>query len=317
MKRNINSIHSISILFHRKYLLEYFGSNTSHIRPRNNCCDNCDNGSSRITLSDTYEGIDDEGNYDFTENASLLLTALQITGKVAVAITVLKGSSEKKALEFKNNKVYGAGKIWPKEYWTHLVDQLKDYQYITIKKLPLPYRPIQVISPKGVAWLRTKERLILKAKPEMYPYFRKKRKVVQNNNLIPSTSTKPSSTAVSMGPQAGAEPEYDDDDYQLQAEMSDKHLEEILLGIRAVLAENSDVMPFLVASNLAIQQMVQKKPVSAKEFKLYMIDGFSLAKMEKFASYFVNGIIKFMVSFNNQSFFPINKFQFALFRTSN
>lgn len=287
--------------------MEYFGSNTSHIRPRKNCCDNCDNGSSRITLSDTYEGIDDEGNYDFTENAYLLLTALKVTNKVAVAITVLKGSSEKKALEFKNYKeIYGAGKIWPKEYWTHLVDQLKDNQYITIKKLPLPYRPIQVISPKGIAWLKTKERLILKAKPEMYPYFRKKRKVVQNNNMAPSTSTstKPS-TAVPMEveQQTAAEPEYDDDDYQVQVEMSDKHLEEILLGIRAVLAENSDVMPYLVATNLAIQQMVQKKPISAKEFKSYVIDGFSVAKMDKFASYFVNGIIKFMVSFNNQSFF--------------
>ena len=87
--------------------------------------------------------------------------------------------------------------------------------------------------------------------------------------------------------------------------MSDKHLEEILLGIRAVLAENSDVMPYLVATNLAIQQMVQKKPISAKEFKSYVIDGFSVAKMDKFASYFVNGIIKFMVSFNNQPFFDL------------
>lgn len=282
--------------------MEYFGSDVSHIRPRKHCCDNCDNGSSRFTLSDKYEGIDDDGNYDFTDNAYLLLKATKITNKVAVAITVLRGSSEKRALEFKNNKdVYGAGKIWPKEYWSHLVDQLRDFEYIIIKKLPLPYRPIQIISPKGLAWLQTerRERLILKAKPEMYQYFRQKKPIVQNNNLEPvaSTSIKPTSTAqMEVENQTEFEPEEDNDDYQTQSEKSDKHLEEILLGIRAVLAENSDCMPYLVATNIAIQQMVQKKPVSIKEFKGYVIDGFSIAKIDKFASYFINGVIKYMVS---------------------
>lgn len=282
--------------------MEYFGSDTTHIRPRTNCCDNCDSGSSRITLSDKYEGIDDDGNYDFTDNAYLLLKAVKITGKVAVAIIVLKGSTEKKAMEFKNNKeIYGAGKIWPKEYWSHLVNQLRDNDYITIKKLPLPYRPIQVVSPKGLAWLLTErsERLILKAKPEMYQYFKEKKKVVQNNNLEPSTSTKAPHAVqkvVDSQMEVDTQEEEEDDDFQAQAEMSDKHLEEILLGIRALLAENSDCMPYLVASNAAIQQMVQKKPVSVKEFKSYVIDGFSIAKIDKFASFFINGIIKFMVS---------------------
>lgn len=286
--------------------MEYFGSDAKHIRPRSKCCDNCDNGSSRITLSDTYEGIDDEGNYDFTTNAYLLLRAMQITNKVAVAISVLRGSSEKKAMEYKNEKdIYGAGKIWPKEYWNHLVDQLKVNEYITIKKLPLPYRPIQVISPSGVAWLKTSptQRLILKAKPEMYPFFRKKKKVVQNVAMGPSTSNNVPVKVVTKVqenvPKEDAAMEVDvDDDYQAEVEKSDKHLGEILLGIRAVLAENSDCMPYLVATNMAIQQMVEKKPVSIKEFKSYIIDGFSVAKIDKFASFFVNGIVKFMVKFS-------------------
>ncbi|XP_031625025.1 Werner syndrome ATP-dependent helicase-like [Contarinia nasturtii] len=280
----------------RKYLLEYFGSNTSQIRPRSNCCDNCDSGSSRVTLSDKYEGIDDEGNYDFTENAYRLLKAMKITGKVNMAITVLRGSSEKKALEFQKDKeIYGVGKIWSKEYWRHLVEQLKDNEYITIKKLPLPYRPIQVVSQLGLAWLNktNRDRLILVAKPEMYQYFRKKKQqAFENNNLKPSTSTKPA-TEVRQGIQSLMETK-DIDDYQMEMEMSDKHLEEILLGIRAILAENSDCMPYLVASNIAIQQMVEKKPVSVKEFKSYVIDGFSIAKIDKFASFFIDGIIKFM-----------------------
>lgn len=223
---------------------------------------------------------------------------MEITSKAAVAISVLRGSSEKKALDFKNYKeIYGAGKIWPKEYWGHLVEQLKDNDYITVKKLPLPYRPIKVVSPKGSSWLKRapSDRLILKAKPEMYQYLRKKKKkVMLNIPAGPSTSTNPPNTEETKN-KTDVE---DDDRYQNELELSDKHLEEILLGIRAVLAENSDCMPYLVASNLAIQQMVQKKPVSVKEFKSYIIDGFSVAKIDKFASVFIDGIIKFMVSFD-------------------
>lgn len=55
---------------HRKYLFQYFGSNTSHILQRAGCCDNCD----RILMmpnkliSEKYENIADDGKYDFTEN---------------------------------------------------------------------------------------------------------------------------------------------------------------------------------------------------------------------------------------------------------
>lgn len=237
------------------------------------------------------------------------MNALNITSKVAVAISVLRGSEEKKAYEFRNRKeIYGVGKIWPKEYWSQLVEQLKSYDYITIKKLPLPYRPIQIISPKGVSWLKhePRSRIIMKAKPEMCKFLRKKKKVVMVDALEQSTSHNPPKavdkvqTKISKVVDTVKTPSVipipvENHDYLKEMEMSDKHLEEILLGIRAVLAENSDCMPYLVASNTAIEQMVEKKPVSIKEFKSYAIDGFSLAKIDKFASVFVDGIIKFMV----------------------
>lgn len=307
----------IYLQIYRKYLLKYFGADASHIKPRSNCCDNCDSGSSRITLSDTYEGIDNDGNFDFTDNAYLLLKAMEITSKVAVAISVLRGSEEKKAYEFRNDKViYGAGKIWPKEYWSQLVEQLKSHDYITLKKLPLPYRPIQIISPKGSAWLKRepRQRLILKAKPEMYKFLKKKKTAVMDVALnIPSASFKPPAKMQNepkkVQPSPAVVPQPDENvDYQKELEMSDKHLEEILLGIRAVLAENSDCMPYLVATNTAIEQMVAKKPVSIKECKSYALDGFSLAKIDKFASTFVDGIIKFMVSISK-----LRDIQFYLF----
>lgn len=268
-------------------------------------------------MSDIYEGMDSDGNYDFTENAYLLLRAMQITSKCAVAILVLRGSSEKQAMDFQNNKeIYGAGRIWPKEYWTQLANQLKSHDYITTKKLPLPYRPIQVISPKGIEWLKhaPAKRLILKAKPEMFEFFRKKKKVVLDkamkvatpstavrkevNNAVspkPSSSSALPSTSTSSSTKVTTAPE-NDIDMEMEMEMSDKHLEQILLDIRTVLAENSDIAPHSVASQTAITQMVEKKPMSIKEIKSYAIDGFSLAKIGKFASFFIDGIMKFMVS---------------------
>lgn len=282
----------------RKCLLNYFGSNIT-IQSRRNCCDNCDRGSSSIRLSDQYENIDDNGNYNFTQNAYIYMRALEITGKSAVAISVLRGSSEKNAVEFKNRQeVYGTGKKWSKEYWMILIQQLKCYDYVTTKPLPAPYRPITVLSLKGSTWLNTeaKQPLVLKAIPEMYRFFVKKRHSTKaaDNNFTPQNETPVDLILVPVDAVKKEVIEENFDDL-LCNQMGDTHLEEILLTVRKALARQNDCMPFSVASNTAIMQMVTKKPVSITEFKSHLIEGFSLAKIDKFATPFINAIIKFMV----------------------
>lgn len=281
--------------------------------PRKNCCDNCDRGLSSISLSSTYENIDDNGFYDFTQNGYLLLKAMQITGKSSVAISVLRGSGDKKSTEFRREKeIFGAGKIWSKDYWSALIQQLKLNDYFTTKPLPMPYRPLLILSSKGHEWLRmtNRPRLKLKAIPEMYQYFVKKKRIVLNNNV--TVQDKPIKPVDPVEPVVVAEVEPEEDlNYSIEVEMSNKHLEEILLGIRTVLAENSDCMPYLVASNTAIQQMVEMKPVSIREFQSCMIDGFSVAKVEKFAPLFIVGIIKFMVG----SLYPLKLIFHTIFKT--
>lgn len=286
-------------------MLEYFGSNTSHIQRRAKCCDNCDRGSSLTMLSDKYENIDNNGYYDFTENAYLLLKAMQITSKSSVAIPVLRGSSEKNAIIYKNDKqIYGRGKIWPKEYWSTLIQQLKCDDYLTTKPLPPPYRALLIISDKGQNWLKNecRNRLILKAIPEFYQYLVKKRRVnlnenIPSNNVIQIENNEEKSAISAVELHDTVEQDVEDNTKYLQnIELNDKHLEEILLSIRKALAEKHDCTPFSVASNIAIQQLVDKKPLSIIEFKSCFIDGFSVAKIEKFATPFINAIIKFRVS---------------------
>lgn len=230
-----------------------------------------------------YQGMDDAGNYDFTKCARLYLSAMNLTSKAALAIGVLRGSMAKGCGQYKNDKLFGAGKLRPKGYWEAIQTQLKNDHMLTIKVLPAPYRPIVVISPKGLKWLRdgSNEPLILKATQDMLKFIPRKGRSVQitdNNNVVASTSS--ASTAVETPP---------------AVVMSDANLESILLSIRSELAEMTNCMPFVVASNMAIAQMVQKKPANVKEFKSAIIDGFSLAKIEKFAQAFVDTIAKFMV----------------------
>lgn len=284
----------------RKCLLEYFGANTAAMQPRKGCCDNCDRGSSSIRLSSQYENVDDNGFYDFTQNAHLLLRAIQVTGKSTLAAAVLRGSAEQKTLKFKNQReVYGAGKIWPKDYWTTLIQQLKCDGYLMVKSLPAPYRPITVISQKGYAWLddQSSGPLVLKAIPEIFKFFVKKRQASSScNNNLPIKVVVPVAPQPAEEEHAVEEADEDTSEYLLNNQMTDKHLEEILLAIRKELAKAHDVIPALVASEQAIEQMAAKKPISMMEFKAHLFDGFSLAKIEKFAAAFINAIVKFVVS---------------------
>lgn len=288
----------------RKYLLDYFGSNTSAIEPRKNCCDSCDHGSSSMQLSDQYDNLDNNGNYDFTSTAHLFLKAVSITSKTSLAISVLLGSATKQALVYKNNReVYGAGKNWPRDYWMTLIQQLKCNDYLTTKTLPPPYRSLTVLSKMGSNWLLNTNRqpLLLKAIPEIYRFLGKKRQTSNRpyKNVLPEEETPTETIPIDMDEDV---PETEiiekNCNHLLANRMNDMQLEEILMTVRKALAQQNDCMPFSVASNTAITQLVTKKPVSIMEFKAHLIDGFSLAKIEKFATPFINAILMFRVSFN-------------------
>lgn len=175
-----------------------------------------------------YQGMDDAGKYDFTESARLYLNAMHLTSKTSMAIGVLKGSMAKGCDKYKNDKLFGAGKLRPKGYWEAIQAQLRNDKMLTTKVLPAPYRPVTIMSEQGEKWLRGKsnERLMLKAIPEIYQFIPRKRKIAQitnNNNSLASTSFAAAAAAESHATEATV--------------MNDKHLESILLSIRSALAD--------------------------------------------------------------------------------
>lgn len=283
----------------RQFILEYFGSNAGHLKSRPKCCDNCDRGISSVKLSNTYTNVDDDGFHDFTKNALLLLKAMRLTNNAKVAANVLKGSEEKKAFEFRKSEFYGVGKLMPKDYWNSLVSQLINDKLLYKKKLESAYMIKIVMSPKGEKWMKTQptEPLILKAIPKMYEFFEKKRKatLINNNNIKydgGECSKVVATTSAAPTPVPSAEVEIEDEAIRL----NDVHLESILKSVRAEIAERNNCVPFAVATDVAIKQMVDKKPISIKEFIAAIIDGFSVVRIEKFGEIFVKTISMFMVS---------------------
>lgn len=243
-------------------------------------------GRSSIKINDEYEGIDANGKFDFTENANLFLQALMLTSKSSVAINVLRGSCEKSAMRYKGHKIYGAGKLMHKDYWRAFVIQLKQEKFLEFKKTMGPFRPSLIMSPTAQKWMTSAPRkpLCMKPAPEILPFLPKKRRATLNNNLGVRKTVEQTNNALTGEKNAS-----------LECTLNDKQLEQVLMSIRTALAEHNDCMPHLVASNMAIFQMIEKKPTSIEEFKCAIIDGFSIAKIKKFAKTFVEGINRFMV----------------------
>lgn len=267
----------------RKFILEYFEShgNSSAANPK--CCDNCIRGSSSQQLSKVYSSVDDEGNFDFTENASLFLQAMELASRSRLAIAVLRGSRSKDTASFDKSEIFGKGKLYPKEYWDLLIQQLQRNGFLQMKRLPPPYKSTIETTPLSHSWMRKApaERLILRVIPEMYRYLPKKRRHYPEMKV--DVVTAGVVTAIKTVKTAD--------------NSKDKQLEIILNAIRSALAESSDCQPFFVASNAAIQQMIDKKPRNIDAFKSSIFDGFSVAKTMKFAQAFVDGIAMFLVSF--------------------
>lgn len=234
--------------------------------------------------------MDDDGNHDFTDHALLFLNALQLTEKTQLAVALLRGSKLKEISKFFSHEMFGKGKLHPKAYWDALIQQLQRNGYLQLKKMPPPFRSVRKISRMGYDWMDEApgRKLILKVIPEMFDFMPKKKNYLTNVNAAGSSTA----AGVSNG----------DDD---------KMLEHILFSIRSAMAEHCDCAPFAIATNAAIHQMVEKKPVNKFDFKCALIDGFSLARITKFASSFIDAIVKYLVRVDCKEFFMFTEIYFC------
>lgn len=159
----------------RKVILEYFGEDTSHLEMRSDCCDNCAKGLSNWTLSDLYVGIDDQGLYDFTRDAEILINSIKCMEMCNVPqtrqniIDLLNGIRNRSLALLPH---HGIGKDRPFYYWHALMDQLVFNDYIDF----VTGRTQLTLTKLGENWRTADATKTLKTKPmgAIYKFIERK-----------------------------------------------------------------------------------------------------------------------------------------------
>ena len=93
----------------RKFILNYLEDSFQSSVPSTQCCDNCyiNNSPDFIPESKLYKGIDDNGLFDFTHDAHLLLSAMALFGGckgIGAAINLLCGKGGQSLLPHLKSK---------------------------------------------------------------------------------------------------------------------------------------------------------------------------------------------------------------------
>lgn len=277
----------------RMFILKYFEGDVVKVDPRKNCCDNCDRIVGGVKDSDRYEGIDQDGNYDFSKDAEHLLKAVEAFGGgtgLALPIALLRGSKSKKLhSSYLKNPLHGIGKTKDDEWWKALAVLLEREGFLAKTKVPNTFNKFAVIykigsTPLAKKWLATPNRkLLMKPTTEMFKSIR----LVRTQPLFDTGSDFQTQSKTTFPP-------------QLQAPGSSRLLEPIaqkqdivqelvktLLKKRSELATAYECMPYMIASNQALHQMATIRPLNLDEMKRAKLDGFSDIKIQKFGKEFL------------------------------
>jgi Werner syndrome ATP-dependent helicase len=289
----------------RRFILQYFEDKVENLeQARKNCCNNCKKKCDWLevidlfysvccrlydgrTDQDKYEGIDDNGCYDFSNDARIFLKAVfTLSGNFGVNtyILFLRGSKSSKITQSKQkDPLHGSGKHQSDDWWKAIAKILVQEKYLDEKTQKtmkgFTYKAIS-LNEKGKKMMTSDEQLLLpppssvlgllKCKPQKQEVWLTTKRI----SLLPSTSK----TAVAQSTETRAE--------------IDERMElyKRLLDVRTKLASDLDCMPYMVASNATLMCMSRLKPKSLDELRNLNIDGLTEAKINKFGNEFLKVI---------------------------
>lgn len=273
-------------IFFRKFILEYF-EDPQNIVPCNECCDNCRKSLRAKTDTALYEDLDINGLFDYGKDANDLLQVIHLFNGhsgLTKPLAVLLGSRVQKIQKYHKHLLFGRGKYKSEEYWKLLSELLQRNDFLIMDTVASSHIkgsfafPIVKLSAKANTWLHTNgtptPSLLLKPPQQMMQFLRKKIIAPLYDTAIPNTSTMKQSTLVPNKPATAIE------------------LNAALFLCRCKLATQYNIMPYMVASNLALDQLSRWQPLNIDEMSKLHIDGFSVAKIIKFGPAFIMCIIQ-------------------------
>lgn len=222
--------------------------------------------------------MNNDGQFDFATEAASLLQAVDLFqgySGLAKPISLLRGSQNQSIKRFHQHALHGVGKYKSEAYWKQLAEMLETNRMLgkSQKSLPggFPYSVVEIKS-SGFQWLRKSVPLWLKPTAQMLQFMRKNR-VAADIDLTSSATGNRLQVPTSK-------------------ETRQEQLAKALLECRTNLAIRYDAMPYMVASNLALEQMARAQPLNLAELKAANVDGMSDAKIRQFGDDFLKCILQ-------------------------
>ncbi|XP_064101389.1 bifunctional 3'-5' exonuclease/ATP-dependent helicase WRN-like isoform X2 [Macrobrachium nipponense] len=319
-------------------ILSHFTSKTYDDTPKPDCCDNCTKrlsgfGTTNKGISRVEAALDDDGKYDFTEDAVKVIKTAEgcreLTALGTIVI-ILKGSNcQRVKPHWKKLSTFGAGKHRNDTYWKALGKMLVSAGYLLEKMVGGPsgrgfrgggrgwtpsyaYEAIALTREGQHALLNPNCKIRLKPSATMMEELRYIVKIVRPT--VSSVDSKPTSARRTFNPSDYLKPdkkvlgpvERSVSSHQTvekvkaptdpREEKLKVELYKSLLELRNQLGEEIGFMPYLVATNRVLLLVTEQRPTTLKALR--KVEGMVEAKVQKFGPAIVSHVKSFCLKHN-------------------
>ncbi|KAG5899645.1 hypothetical protein JTB14_036018 [Gonioctena quinquepunctata] len=267
----------------RRFILNYFEEKEVSLPTRPDCCDNCSRNDVNPD-NEVYEGIDEKGNYDFTDDCKTFLKAmeaLQSRFGLGTYAAFIRGSKKKQLEKFLKDPLHGVGKDKSETWWKEIGKLLGKFKYV--KEVSSRYNAFSStleMTQSGKQFLKDNI-LRLKDSPtqEMLKCLKTKANIWQ------------SASQSTPQPQSQFNPILGNNQENMRDKEERMKLYNLLLTERLKIASAENCMPYMVASNKALMDMAEVKPTTLEDMRNSQFDGLTAAKLNKFGESFLNVIM--------------------------
>ncbi|CAH0386801.1 unnamed protein product [Bemisia tabaci] len=291
----------------RRLLLSYFQTvDEAKIKQNKKCCDNCLRSSSVLNKYKNHVEV----NLD--EDAKLLIKAVKyFNGKSGLTkpIQFLRGQNTKFIQGFmRRSELYGKGQHESEIWWKALgrillrADLLEEKTCQPFGGFRQGNFPMSVVcvTEDGENFLQNgAESLGIKLEPteELTKHTKKKPQHIKPQySASPGEYIKEEPKPIPQ-PEVPAEPTEAEKESELELVLQ-QSLYDALLKTRQNLAFHFQIMPYVVASNLALQALCRHKPQTTQD--LMELEGFNEAKIMKFGEAFIKTVNEVVSKFRSE-----------------
>ncbi|XP_046391204.1 Werner syndrome ATP-dependent helicase-like [Ischnura elegans] len=303
----------------RKLLLSHFKdsrmSKSEGTTLSKTCCDNCNRKASYSSIGidiDKSSGLDECGRYDFSEDANLMMGAVNALGGrfgLTIPILFLRGSKSNRLNDHHSkDPLFGKGKHKTEAYWKNLGRLLIRAGYLEeceskpfrggFGKKSFPYATVNT-SLKGEKFLKlfrkegnqAKNKILLVPPANMLDTIKDTHSKAQRSRtyepiLLPTFSADNIFTESVTNESTSNDTPVSKDEQILQHKLYGE-----LMELRNHLALMSNCMPYMVASDKSLVDMTRFCPSTVGN--LSGVDGFNQARIDKFGSPLVDKVLDF------------------------